>query len=301
MKFTIALIIIGAILALFVLLFTVRVRVDLEMNDELHLSILAFGIRINILPKKEKKYNLRNYTPKKIAKRDKIAAEKAAKKAENDKLKKQAKAQKKKQKKTTAAKLTKADKKALKARKKASRPAIPDMLDMFLRILKLFFSGLFSKFHFHVARIKLDVGSDNAATTALMCVGIRTAIRPVLSFLDKHSNLHGMKNAEISVTPNYLSEEIKTDIKLGFSTSLGGILGVAIRAGFSFIIGWMKIKPTVPPEIERAAREVQAKLAPPTDTNKSDPKKKKSRKNRKDTDTKTQESNTSAEDGEDKA
>ena len=111
MKLTIALIIIGAIVALFVLLFTVRVRVDLEMSDELHLSVLAFGYRIKILPKKEKKYNLRDYTPKKIAKRDKIAAEKAAKKAEAAKLKKKSKAKKKQ----SEAKLTKAEKKAIKA------------------------------------------------------------------------------------------------------------------------------------------------------------------------------------------
>ena len=280
MKLTIALIIIGAIVALFVLLFTVRVRVDLEMSDELHLSVLAFGYRIKILPKKEKKYNLRDYTPKKIAKRDKIAAEKAAKKAEAAKLKKKSKAKKKQ----SEAKLTKAEKKAIKARKKASRPRVHDMLSLFSKILKIFFSGFLAKFHFHVARIKIDVGSDNAATTALMCVGIRATLRPILNFLDKHSNLHGMKKAEIAVTPNYISEEIKADVKLGFSTSLGGMLGVAIRAGFAFLIGWFKIKPTVPPEIERAAREAQAKLNPPTENAeapKKGPKRSKKQKKRK--------------------
>ena len=273
---TVALIVIGVIVAIFVALFTIRVRVNLEMNDELHLSVIAFGVKINILPKKPKKYKLSDYTPKKIAKRDKKAAEKAKKKAEAAKAKQAAKAAQKKRKADTAAKLTKADKKALKARKKAARPAIPDMIELFSRILKIFFSGLFSKFHFHVARIKIDVGSDNAATTAMMCVGIRTGIRPVLGFLAKHSNLHGMKNADISITPNYLSEEIKADVKLGFSTSLGGILGVAIRAGFSFLFGWIKIKPTVPEDIERAARQAQAKLAPPsTDEQKGKQKKKK--------------------------
>lgn len=302
MKITVALIIIGIIIAIFVLLFTVRVRVDLEMSDEMHLSVRVFGIKIKILPKKEKKYNLRNYTPKKIAKRDKIAAEKAAKKAESAKLKKQAKEKKKQQKKENEAKLTKAEKKAIKARKKAARPPIPGMVSLLLKVLKLFFSGLFSKFHFHVARIKLEVGSDNAATTALMCVGIRTAIRPVLNFLDKHSNLHGMKNAEISVTPNFLSEEIKTDVKLGFSTSLGGILGVAIRAGFTFLVGFLKIKPTVPPEIERAARAAQAKLNPPP----AEPEKGKKRKGKKadssqDPSPSNDESNTSPKTDEDKA
>ena len=52
-------IVFAAIVALFVALFTIRVRVDLEMADELKLSVLAFGIRIRILPKKQKKYNIR--------------------------------------------------------------------------------------------------------------------------------------------------------------------------------------------------------------------------------------------------
>ena len=116
-----------------------------------------------------------------------------------------------------------------------------------------------------------------------------------LNFLDKHSNLHGMKNAEIAVTPNYISEEIKTDVKLGFSTSLGGILGVAIRAGFAFLIGWFKIKPTVPPEIERAAREAQAKLNPPPQN--TEISKKKSKKTAK----QKEESKASPTNGEDKA
>ena len=120
------------------------------------------------------------------------------------------------------------------------------MLSLFLRVIKILFSGLFSKFHFHVARLRIKVGSSDAATTALMYVAICQAINPVLNFLAKHSNLHGRKNADIDVSPDYLSEELKIDIKLGFSTSLGGLLGALFRTGFSFIFGWMKIVPSVP-------------------------------------------------------
>ena len=236
------------ILAFFVLIFAMRVRVTVEMKEDsdLALTVTVLGINIKILPKKPKKYNIKNYTPKKIAKRDKKAAEKAEKKRIAAAKKKADKAEKKKQKKEEAAKLTKAEKKAIKARKKAKRPPIPDMLSLFLRVIKILFSGLFSKFHFHVARLRIKVGSSDAATTALMYVAICQAINPVLNFLAKHSNLHGRKNADIDVSPNYLSEELKIDIKLGFSTSLGGLLGALFRTGFSFIFGWMKIVPSVP-------------------------------------------------------
>ena len=234
------------ILAFFVALFTIRVRVNLEMKDELSLSVLAFGIKIKILPKKPKKYNLKNYTPKKIAKRDKAAAEKAAKKALKKAEKKKQKEAAKQKKKEEQQKLTKAEKKAIKARKKASRPPIPDMLSLFMRVIKLFFSGLFSKFHFHVARIRIKIGSADAATTAMLWCAVSTGIKPVLMFLDKHSNLHGMKNADIKITTDYLSEEIQADVKLAFSTSIGGLLGAVFRTAFSFLFGWLKIKPSVP-------------------------------------------------------
>ena len=228
------------ILAFFVALFTIRVRVTLTMTDQLSLSVLAFGIRINILPKKQKKYNINDYTPEKIAKRDKKAAKKAAIKAQ----KKAEKAKKKKQKKSASAKMTKAEKKAEKAKKRAKRPPIPDMLSLFLKILKMFFGGFFKRFHFHVARIRISVGSSNAATTAMLCTFVQASINPIFNFLDKHSNLHGRKKADIAIIPDYLSEEWRFDVKLAFSTSLGSVLGVLLKCAFSFIFGWMKISPS---------------------------------------------------------
>ena len=236
------------IIAFFVFIFSVRARVTVEMKEdsELALTVSVLGIKIKILPKKPKKYNINDYTPKKIAKRDKKAAEKAKKKAEAAKKKKAEKEARKKQKKEAAAKLTRAEKKAIKARKKAKMPPIPEMLSLFLRVIKILFSGLFSKFHFHVARLRIKVGSPDAATTALTYVAVSNAINPVLNFLDKHSNLHGRRNADIDVSPDFTSEEFKIDIKLGFSTSLGGILGALLKTGFAFAFGWFKIVPSVP-------------------------------------------------------
>ena len=70
------------ILAFFALIFSVRVKVTINLDDELTLYVRAFGIKINILPKKPKKYRISDYTLKKIAKRDKKNAEAAAKKAQ---------------------------------------------------------------------------------------------------------------------------------------------------------------------------------------------------------------------------
>ena len=77
-----ALIVIGCIILFFVVLFTVHINVRIAMGDDMTLVLKVFGIPIKILPKKPKTYNPKNYTLKKIRKRDAKAAEKAAKAAE---------------------------------------------------------------------------------------------------------------------------------------------------------------------------------------------------------------------------
>ena len=83
-----ALIIIGCIVLLFVILFTVHINVNVAMSDDMTLIVRVFGIPIKILPKKPKTYNPKNYTLKKIRKRDQLAAEKEALKEEQKKAKK---------------------------------------------------------------------------------------------------------------------------------------------------------------------------------------------------------------------
>lgn len=227
-------------------MFAVRVRITIDMSDELNLTVMVCGIKIKILPKKQKKYKLSNYTLKKIAKRDKKNARKAEKKARAQALKKKKKADEKKRRQEQEASLSQEEKKAAKALKKASRPPLPPLISLLLKTLRFFFPGLFSKVHFHIARIKLRIGGADAAQTALMYYAISNAISPTLNFIEKHSNLHGMSRAEIDIAPDFLSEEIKADVKIGFSTSLGGILGIALKSGFKLILGYVRIKPSVP-------------------------------------------------------
>lgn len=223
------------------------------MADELKLDVSVLGIKIGILPKKPKKYKLSNYTLKKIAKRDQKKAQKEAKKAEAAALKKKKKAEEQKKKQSSQKKLTKEELKEQKRRKKASRPPLPKLVVLLRDTLGFFFPSIFGKFHFHVARIKLKIGGKDAVETALTYYAVTNALGPVLGFIDRHSNLHGMRGAEIDISPDFLSEEIKADVKLGFSTSLGGILGSFLKTGFKFLFGFMKIKPSAPTSTKSSA------------------------------------------------
>ncbi len=219
------------ILAILILLFSVRIFVNLELSDELKLNIWAFGFRIRVLPKKEKKYRLSDYTPRKIARREakrkKLEAKKAAKKA----------------KRTEQAKLSKAERRALKKKKRESRPAVTDMITSATGILGLFFSTFFSHLHIKTSRIKIKVGGPDAAQVALRWYAIYAACDSLIAILDRNSHIHGKKNAEVSIEPDYLSEKIDMDIKVSFSMNLFGILCVIIKVAVRAITEWLNIQP----------------------------------------------------------
>ena len=224
----------GFALLLLILVIAVRVKVTLKIKDDLELFISFFGIKIRLIPKKKKKYKLRRYTLKKIRARE-------AKKAEKDAKKAQKKAERSAARKSVRTKrkgLTKEER----AQKKAERPKTSDMLSLFFNLLGLLPKTFLARFHFHVAKLHIIVGSEDAAKTAITYGAISGAIYPVLEFLDRHSNLH-RKGADIFIDTDYTSEKIKFDADIAFSMSIFGLLCVALKLAFTALSGWMKIKP----------------------------------------------------------
>ena len=230
-------IILAAVVALIVALFTIRVRVDLELTDELRLSVLAFGARRQLLPEKTKKYNIRRYTLKKIARRDKRAARKAAKRAGARSTWLSARGLKKEQR----ARLTRRERRA---RRRESLPPIPKMISLFFDVLGAFCSRFLGKLHLKVVRINIAVGASDTARAAVLYGAICSAMKPILDFLGKYSNLHNMKNAEIDIYPDFLSDSVKADVKISFSMSIVALIGVLARAALKLAFGWIDIDPT---------------------------------------------------------
>ena len=247
-----ALLLVAAAIAVAIILLAIRAKLTIEFNEIFSLWVSFLGIKFKILPKKPKKYNIRNYTPEKIAKRDAKAAKAAARKAEADAKRKAEKAKKKRKKKALKNKMTREEKKAARAEKQSKIPPIGDMLDLFFKVIELLTSNFIKHFHFHVVRIRIKVGSEDAARTAMLTTAIGMAIEPLLVFLDRNSNLHGKSSADIDISPDYLSETIKYDVKLAFSMSLGSLIWILLRAGIPAVVGWIKIQPTDTRKLESA-------------------------------------------------
>ena len=238
-----ALIIIGCIVLFFVILFTVHINVRIAMKDDMTLTLRVFGIPIKILPKKPKTYNPKNYTLKKIRKRDAKAAEKEAKAAAKKKKKKAEKEQKKAEKAAEMAKLTKEERKALKDKKKASRPPITELIPLALDVAKLFFSRFFGKIHIKVIRLNVRIGAGDAMTAAVIYGLANQAVQYTMEFLRKFCRVDKYSRSDIRIEPDFLIEDIAFSFDLNIRVTLGGVLGAVFKAGWKFLVGYMKIKP----------------------------------------------------------
>ena len=255
-----ALIALCCVVLFFVILFTVRINVRVAMKDDMTLALRVFGIPIKILPKKEKTYNPRRYTLKKIRKRDAKAAKKAAKATE----KKREKAKKKAEEAAERKKLTKKEKKALKAQKKASRPTVTDMVSLSLSVAKLFFSRFFGRLHLRVVKLHIRIGAKDAMTAAVIYGLANQSVQYTMEFLRRFCRVDKYSRSDIRIEPDFLIENVAFEFDLNVRVTLGGVLGAILKAGWKFLMGYEKIKPDPKsPRPSRKPPEVPTPDAPP--------------------------------------
>lgn len=239
-----ALIVIGCIILFFVILFTVHINVSIAMGDDMSLVLRVFGIPIRILPKKPKTYNPKSYTLKKIRKRDAKAAKKEAKAAEKKKKKQAEKELKKAEREAEEAKKTPEEKKAEKAAKKASKPPLTDLISLALNVAKLFFSRFFGKLHLRVAMLHVRVGASDAMSAAMIYGVANQGVQYTMEFLKKFCRVDKYSQSDIRIEPDFLIEDIVFEFKLNVRVTLGGVLGAVFKAGWKFLVGYIKIKPS---------------------------------------------------------
>ena len=241
---------IGIVLAFFLLL-SIKAQVKLEFNKELKVTIKLLCFNIQVAPAKEKKpVKIKDYTFDKHQKR--------LRSNYSTYLKKQQKKEEKKAKKAEA-KAKKAEKK--KNDKANNTPKSPQrtVLD-WVNIAGAVIGALFSKFskrlHIKVARLKVKVATGDAASTAILYGAVVQSVAYIIELLQSVTNVDGLKSAEISVEPDYLSEKTSMDLCFIFSLRirhvfgiLFGTLGRAIKKFFE----------TAPPKSEQSASPTKPK------------------------------------------
>lgn len=225
-------IIAGCILLFFLFILFVHVYIHIEVSDEFRMSIRVLGIPLFVQPK-EPKIKPRMYTLKKIRKRD-------AEAAKREEEKRKAKAARDPEEEARK----KAEKKARKAQKKAYRPALSDQISLICDVLKLFCSKFFGKMHIRFAKVHVRIGAKDAMQAAVVYGVANQSVQYLVKFLQKICHVDGLKKADFLIEPDFLSESIEFECKLSIRLTLGHVLGAAIRAGFRYLRGFMRITPS---------------------------------------------------------
>lgn len=206
-----ALYVILIILGVMAFIGSIKATVTIAYADEIKLYVKVLFLKINILPSKEKKY-------KKKMSRKKAEKIKASlkKKAEKKKLSAEEKEKKKEEKKESG--------------EKKSPAEIISMVRMFASIGVAVIETFFRHLRIRVARIKITVASDDAATTAVTYGAISQSLNVLLPLLESVKNFHKLKKAEIAIGCDFSASEPDIDIKLSFSIRVWHIFHVAFAA-----------------------------------------------------------------------
>lgn len=141
---------------------------------------------------------------------------------------------KKKKKEKKPAKPKKPKEKKPKVKKDKRKPKKPQpvligidilkMLEMVRNVLASIFVKLWRYFRVRVKNFHITVASEDAATTAMMYGAICGYGDAILTILEKALDFKIEKGAKVGADCDYLSEEMKMDIEVDISISLGNVL-----------------------------------------------------------------------------
>jgi len=201
-----------AALVILVLLMRLRITVSYSKAKEsagsptVHLGIGP--VKLKLYPKKEKKLQLSDYSAKKYKKL-----------LESDAAPKHMHAKKK-----------------TKEKKYGKNELLPGGIGETFELV----SELVEKFTGHlrceVLRLRIMVGTNDAASTALTCGVVSSAVSLLLELIANYTDMRLKQPQDIFVEPDFDSGEIHGEVRIKFSIRVINIL----RAGKGFIINYIR-------------------------------------------------------------
>lgn len=212
--FQIFLTVIFSIIALFVVILSIPLKVNLGYNDKISLSIKYLFIKLNILPTDPNK-------PKK------------EKKPKEEK--------KPKPEKTNEAPKEKKPNPILEMVKANGFDGMMEVLGNLGNVLKIFGGKLLRSIVFDKADINISVGTGDAASTAIKYGKICQKVYPVMGFL---CNNNVVKHHDINIEADFLANETKGDFYFEMNICLRKIInsaiGLVVRLIFDVVLKFLK-------------------------------------------------------------
>lgn len=194
----------GGVLLLIAALLTAKAGVLLRYSDDLSLFLTVAGIKLRLIPGKEKKIRPSRYSVRRIRAERKKAARRAAKSSGK-------KAESGKKKKTDVPALLRTVGAALSA-------AVP----RFGRYMKV-----------TVARLHVAVATGDAASTAILYGAVVQSAAYIAALLDSLSVLNKPQKADVDIRADYLSESTTADVEIGLHLRIWQIFDILFKTAFA--------------------------------------------------------------------
>ena len=202
----VALYIIGGILLFLVILCLLPVGIRIKYDKEFSLYVSIGFIKIKVIPAKQKKIRISDYSERKLQKQRKKQQKKDAKKEK----KKAAGAEKEKKDSVLVSRLKNID-------------TAPDMIEQLYDMLSLVSDKFAKRLTVKIFRLDATIGSDNAAKTAILYGGACSLAGCISAFLDQHMNLKKRSGATINVSPDFLAEKTLVYADVSMTVRVGGL------------------------------------------------------------------------------
>ncbi len=103
-----------------------------------------------------------------------------------------------------------------------------DKLSAILALVKEFYRVAKGKLSLRAVHMNISVGSDNAATTALVWGGVSAGATLILDWLDENFVNINYDKSDISIRPNFTGTETTADVNLSFSVRLFPAISIAL-------------------------------------------------------------------------
>lgn len=218
---SIILCVIVCIIGLIVFLLSVPIKVKLEIGEKINLVVKYMFLKFEILP---------------MGKKEKKPKEEKEEKPQEPKPEKVPKEKKPKEKKPNALV------QSIKAMDSDDRDQIIANL---AHVLGLFGKNFMSSIVFDELDIYINVGSGDAATTAIKYGNLCQKLFPTLGYICATNKV---EKYDIAIEPDFLAKnsdvEVYIDLSITVRKILNSLIGLVVRLGFSVILKFMiAIKP----------------------------------------------------------
>lgn len=210
----IAVYIVLSVLLLIFILAMLPVSLNLKYRDEVSLCASVLGLKFMLYPKKKEKVKISDYSKKKL--------EKKKRKAQRKRLKLKKKADSKK----TTAKPSGEPKR---------KPSFSENLQLIYGLLKACIGQASKYVKLKAQKIVINVGSEDAAKTALLYAAVNNSVVLILTLLDSCKRLKNFKGSEIAVNADFISEKCSADVDISLSMRVWQILKGLFAAALKYV------------------------------------------------------------------